>query len=332
MAVPPGRAAPVLGTPFTRSGSPEWFIRLGTTPLRTMRSLDGPARHSYFGRSYKAHNLTFNTSGYTVTGNTLTLAGASPTINVAGGTATIYSVVAGSAGVNTTGAGTLILTGANTYSGGTTITSGRCRWAMAARRGRWGPGAVTNNGALIFNRNNALTVASAISGTGTLTQAGTNVLSLTGTNNYSGATTIASGTLSVGAGGATGTLGTGSQVINNGTLQLNRTGTLTLGQDISGTGNLTKLATGVVTLTGTNTYAGTTTISGGTLEVGNGGTTGTLGAGNVTVTGATHVFADQPERCGDAGTGDQRDRRADAGGHGHDGRSRGPIPIAARRR
>ena len=76
-------------------------------------------------------------------------------------------------------------------------------------------------------------------------------------------------------------------MINNGTLQLNRTGTLTLAQDISGTGNLTKLAAGVVTLTGTNTYAGTTTISGGTLEVGNGGTTGTLGAGNVTVTGGT---------------------------------------------
>ena len=93
-------------------------------------------------------------------------------------------------------------------------------------------------------------------------------------------TTIAAGTLSVGAGGATGTLGTGGPVVNNGTLQINRTGTVALGQDISGTGTLTKLATGVATLTGTNTYAGTTTITGGTLQVGNGGTTRDAGGGH----------------------------------------------------
>ena len=52
-----------------------------------------------------------------------------------------------------------------------------------------------------------------------------------------------------------------------------------MSNDISGTGTLTKAGTGTTTLTGTNTYSGTTTISAGTLQVGNGGTTGNLGHG-----------------------------------------------------
>jgi fibronectin-binding autotransporter adhesin len=66
---------------------------------------------------------------------------------------------------------------------------------------------VTNNASLIFNRSDALTVANAISGTGTLTQQGTGVTTLTGSNTYSGATTVAVGTLLANntSGSATGT-------------------------------------------------------------------------------------------------------------------------------
>jgi len=45
---------------------------------------------------------------------------------------------------------------------------------------------------------------------------------------------------------------------------------------IDGAGALTKLGTGVLTLTGANTYSGGTTISAGTLQVGNGGTSGSI--------------------------------------------------------
>ena len=67
-----------------------------------------------------ANSLAFNVSGYTVTGDSLTLASGSVSV-VAGGTATINSVIAGSAGLTKTGAGTLVLSGANTYSGQTTV-------------------------------------------------------------------------------------------------------------------------------------------------------------------------------------------------------------------
>ena len=57
---------------------------------------------------------------------------------------------------------------------------------------------------------------------------------LTGTNTYSGTTTISAGTLSVGAGATTGTLGAGA-VTNNAILQVNRSDDITLANDISGT-------------------------------------------------------------------------------------------------
>src|SRR5205814_8357682 len=111
---------------------------------------------------------------------------------------------------------------------------------------------------------------------------GTGTLTLTGANTYSGTTTITAGsTLPVGAGGATGQLGTGATT-DNGILQINRTGSVTIASAISGTGTLTNIAAGTAILTGNNSYSGTTTISAGTLQIDNGGTTGSLGTGNVT--------------------------------------------------
>ena len=108
-------------------------------------------------------------------------------------------------------------------------------------------------------------------------------IKLSGTNTYSGGTTISGGRVKVGDAGTTGTLGTGS-VANNGSLYLNRTDDFTFANAISGTGSLAKMQNSVATLTGNNSYSGSTIISstGGTLQVGDGGTTGSLGSGSVT--------------------------------------------------
>ena len=112
-----------------------------------------------------------------------------------------------------------------------------------------------------------------ISGTGTLTKTGTGTLTLTGANTYTGGTTISAGTLQLGNGGTTGSVA--GNIVDNGALVFNRSDALTYGGVISGTGTLTKTrhrhadarpAT-------TPTRGGTTTISAGTLQIGNGGTT-----------------------------------------------------------
>ena len=81
----------------------------------------------------------------------------------------------------------------------------------------------------------------AISGTGAVTQIGAGTTILTGANTYSGSTTISTGTLQIGAGGTSGTLGTGA-VVDNATLQFNRSDTLTFSNVVSGTGALTRPA------------------------------------------------------------------------------------------
>ena len=108
-----------------------------------------------------------------------------------------------------------------------------------------------------------------ISGTGAFIQKGTGTTTLTGNNSYTGTTTISAGTLQIGNGGASGTLGT-TNVIDNGTLALNRSDAVTLGNTISGTGAFIQKGTGTTTLTGNNSYTGTTTISAGTLKLGAG--------------------------------------------------------------
>ncbi|MBO4224842.1 autotransporter domain-containing protein, partial [Bradyrhizobium neotropicale] len=124
----------------------------------------------------------------------------------------------------------------------------------------------------------ALSVSGVVSGVGSLTTTGAGTVVLSGNNTYTGGTTISQGTLQLGNGLASGSI-TGN-VTNNGTLAVNRSDIYTLGGNISGSGAFVQRGTGTTILAGTNTYTGGTTISNGTLQVGNGGTSGAI-AGNI---------------------------------------------------
>ena len=205
------------------------------------------------------------------------------------GKSTTFSGVFSDAGANGTisfsGAQTAIVTGNNTYTGVTSIDAGTTvQIGDGGTSGALGTGNVTNNGTLAFNRSDNVTIAIAIAGAGAFTKSGAGVLTLTGANTYAGGTTINAGTLQIGDGGVSGSLGAGG-VTNNGTLAFNRSDNVIVANAITGAGAFTKSGAGVVTLTGANTYAGATTINAGTLQIGHGGTTGALGAGAVTNNG-----------------------------------------------
>lgn len=168
--------------------------------------------------------------------------------------------------------------------------------------------------------NTDTTFSGVISSTNTsgITKTGSGIFTLSGTNTYTGATTVSAGTLMVSSGsaiadasavtvasGATfeldasvsetvGSIAGAGSIVANG-------GTLTVGGDNSSTTfsgvmseradalNLVKLGSGTLTLSGSNTYAGTTTVSGGTLSIAGdsnlGSGTLTLNSGTLSVTG-----------------------------------------------
>jgi autotransporter-associated beta strand protein len=109
------------------------------------------------------------------------------------------------------------------------------------------------------------TIGNVIAGTDGLYK-GHGAIVLTGDCTYTGTTTILAGVLTAGFNTATGSLGPGP-VVNHGELRFNRADNLTVANDISGTGDLTKLNANTLTLSGALTYEGATTVSAGTLQL-----------------------------------------------------------------
>ena len=190
-------------------------------------------------------SLSFGTSGAATYNGALTPAGAVYRLGGGGGTLTFASALTGSRSLVVTGPGTVVLTKSNTYSGGTTISSGALQLGDGASNNGSVPGNITDNfgATLIFANPNAQSYSGAISGSGVLTKLGAGTLTLTGSNTYSGLTTLNAGNLAV-----NGSLFTG------GTVNINSTATL------SGTGRA-----GGVTVAAAGTLS--PGVSGGTLSV-----------------------------------------------------------------
>ncbi|TXL73683.1 autotransporter domain-containing protein [Vineibacter terrae] len=206
---------------------------------------------------------------------------------------TFANVISGSGAVEHNGTGTLTLTALNTYGGGTVLNAGTLAVAADANLGAASGGLTFNGGTLqttaAFATARSVTLDSAggtvrtdadlavsgvIGGAGGLTKTGTGTLVLIGNNTYAGPTTITSGVLQLGNGGTSGALA--GDVVNNATLSINHSDTLVLTGTISGTGAVQQNGTGTTVLTAANTYGGGTTINAGTLQLGNGGATGSV--------------------------------------------------------
>ena len=304
-----------------------------------------------------------STSGaLTVSGGTLDLGGVSQTagtVTISGGTisdgtltgssyagqsGTVSAILAGSGTMTKTTSGTLTLSGANTYSGITTITGGLLQINADTRLGAAPSSPVTNqitlnnagissgvrcNGSFTFSSNRGITLVGSggsvqatsgvtvnypcvITGSGNLGigsayNLGYGINVFTGANNYAGTTTIAAGTLQLGANGtlpagtpltiaadgntggggifdlnghsqtigpltsSTGIGGTGTDtpiIKLTGALTVNQTSNTTFaGVVIGASGSLTLNGTGALTLSASNTYSGNTIISAGTLAL-----------------------------------------------------------------
>lgn len=197
-------------------------------------------------------------TGFTVTGYTITNPGTgyttAPTVALVGGGATTVAVpgvaaigaVAADGGLAKTGAGTLTLAGFNSYNGPTNVTAGTL----------------------------ALGASTAIPSTSALT--------VTGAELNMGAFSTGVGPVVVNGGNITGTgqLQGASYAIST------ASGTTTISAQLAGAGaNLTKTGAGNLVLTGSNSYSGLTTLSGGVTSL---GSTGNLdSSSSLAVNGAT---------------------------------------------
>ncbi|MEO8401699.1 MAG: autotransporter-associated beta strand repeat-containing protein, partial [Gammaproteobacteria bacterium] len=242
---------------------------------------------------------------------------------------TYAGAISGSGGLTKQGSGIFTLSGTNAYTGATSINAGTLRLGAAgvindanavtlanvagaifdlngnnetigsiAGGGATGGNVSLGAGTLTTGNGSNTTYAGVISGSGGLTKQGSGIFTLSGTNAYTGATSINAGTLRLGAaaviadssavsllnvasaifdlngnnetigslagGGATG----GNVSLGAGTLTTGDTSNTTYAGVISGSGGLTKQGSGIFTLSGTNLYTGDTTINAGILRLG----------------------------------------------------------------
>lgn len=235
---------------------------LGTTANGT--TVSGSATLDLNGQTVGAEAITISGTGFggngtLVNSNTGTSASLSGNVTLSGasrvggdGNMALSGTISGANDLNKIGTGTLALSGNNTFSGTLSIRAGAVSIATINN--------ASSNGTL---GNNANSMVMGDSGA-------------TGTLQYTGATASSTKRFTMASSG-TGVFDVSTAATN-----------LTLSGTIDGSGGLTKVGSGTLTLSAANTYTGLTTISAGALVY---GASNVIASGGVTVDGANAVLA-----------------------------------------
>ncbi len=260
-------------TALTKSGAGTWTLAGANTFTGTTTVTDGTLQLAnasalqYSTVTMSGGSLAF-ASGLT----SATLGGLSGSGNFAAGSAPLsltvgngdassgYSgVLSGSASLIKTGAGTLSLSGANTYYGSTTISQGTLQLGADAPLGA--PGTLGSSGSAVV-LNDASTGAN---NTALLVTAnGVSVGRPIVVENSGTGTTTLGATITAGAAAFNGSIALHKAAC----VRADAAANITLGGTISGDGGITKTGTGTVALSASNQYYGATTVSQGILQLG----------------------------------------------------------------
>ncbi len=257
--------------------------------------------------------------GLTGTGGTVALGGKALTINIASGSDTFGGAIqdggigSGAGGSLVLGGnGTLILSGANTYTGTTTISGGTLEFTASTAELT---GNVTDNTALIFAQAASSGLSGAISGSGGVAENGAadTTLTFSVTETYTGATSVASGTLALSGAGSIAD-SSGVALSGGAAFDISQTtsGATILG--LTGAGGTVALGGKALTInisSGANTFAGVVqdggigSGTGGSLILSGGGTLALSSAntysGGTTLTNASVVQVGQSSSLGSGG-------------------------------
>ncbi|MCP5176363.1 MAG: autotransporter-associated beta strand repeat-containing protein [Moraxellaceae bacterium] len=294
-----------LSTANTYAGGTQ--IAKGTLEISSDASLG--AKASKFGVDVVIDDAaTLALTGNVAAARKLNLTGTTATIETTkeGSSSSLSEVISGSAKLVKEGAGSLTLSGVNTYAGGTDIDEGTLVISQDGNLGKAGTGVVIGNEAtLALNGNvnvdrtlalagttatvNTVTGSSSlvkeVSGSATLVKTGAGTLTLNSANSYAGDTHIEGGTLAInndnklGAGTAVtikdATLALTESVALSRTLDVTGIATVDTAKDsnssldkaVNGSGQLVKTGTGTLELTQANSYSGGTAIKEGNVTL-----------------------------------------------------------------
>lgn len=195
-----------------------------------------------------------------VSGQLAALGSGGGTFDTNGNSPILASAITGTGGLTKQGAGTLTLTAANAYGGGTSVIGGTL--ALTGDTSGLG-GSMADNSVVLFDQSADSSFGGVVSGSGTVSKQGAGTLTLSGNNTYVGDTSVSGGTLSF-----TGdTSGLGGNVNDNSAVVFDQASNSSFGNVIAGSGAVSKLGAGTLTLSGDNTYLGDTSVSAGRLDV-----------------------------------------------------------------